>query len=385
MNPKNVLSVPCATQIGVEQYLSLRFNKAFKLMGAAHIEKDKLYKDYIKLNHSINTPEFIEEIKYLVQQRNVDILLPSHDEVLYILKNVPELENLIPGSSKETINICRFKSKTYQKLSNHPYLSPRVPAYQLISKGFLKPDKGQGSRGSLKIEDTYLHCEYLPGEEFTIDCFSNNKGEVIHVNPRLRKIIINGISETTSIVKNPIFEKIASHISEVLKFKGSWFFQLKRDKNDFLKFLEIAPRIGGGSNINRLNGVNLTLSDLYQHEEFNISLFSQNLVTEVNRKNPKYNLKFDTIFVDYDDTFTYIEDVLNSLNKEVIVITRSKVKVNTPYKTIYVKDSQTKSEIINSLNKPNSVFIDDSFKERKDVFLNCYIPSITPEETNYLT
>jgi len=73
------------------------------------------------------------------------------------------------------------------------------------------------------------------------------------------------------------------------------------------------------------------------------------------------------------------------LDKEVIVITRSKVKVNTPYKTIYVKDSQTKSEIINSLNKPNSVFIDDSFKERKDVFLNCYIPSITPEETNYLT
>ena len=39
---------------------------------------------------------------------------------------------------------------------------------------------------------------------------------------------------------------------------------------------------------------------------------------------------------------------------------------------------------IKSLNKPNSIFIDDSFRERKDVFINCKIPSLTPEEVIYL-
>ena len=47
-------------------------------------------------------------------------------------------------------------------------------------------------------------------------------------------------------------------------------------------------------------------------------------------------------------------------------------------------ENQNKSDIINSLNKPHAVFIDDSFKERKDVFLNCNIPCLTPEETQYL-
>ena len=110
----------------------------------------------------------------------------------------------------------------------------------------------------------------------------------------------------------------------------------------------------------------------------------QNLVNEINRKSPKYNLNFNTVFVDYDDTFKYIKDSLYKLNKEIIIITRSKVKVNTPYKTIYVKKNQNKSDIINSLNKPHAIFIDDSFKERKDVFLNCNIPCLTPEETQYL-
>lgn len=384
MKNKNVLILPCATQIGVEQYLSLRFNKIFKLIGAAHNENDNLYQDYIKLKYPLGESKFVEEIKKIVKNRSIDIILPSHDEVYLILKNIPELEDLIPGSSKEVINICSFKSKTYQRLSQHPELLPRIPNYQLISNGFLKPDRGQGSRGSLKINNEYIFCEYLPGDEYTIDCFSNNKGEVIHTSPRLRKNVINGISETTSIEINPIFKKIAAQINKILPLNGSWFFQMKKDKDGMLKFLEVSPRIGGGSNINRLNGINLTLSDLYQHLGLEIKVLNQELVTQVNRKNPKFILNYDSIFVDYDDTFKYIKKDLEKLNKKIIIITRSKVKVNTPYPSIYVKDTELKSDIIKQYINLNPIFIDDSFKERKDVFTNCQIPCLTPEETSYL-
>ena len=381
---KNVLVIPCATQIGVEQYMSLKFNKNFKLIGTAHNDNDNLFTNYIKLFSPLGSSTFVDEVKKIIKKYNIDIILPSHDDLLYILKNDPELEPLIPGSSKETINICRFKDKTYKKLLENDKISYRVPQYQVLKPGFLKPDRGQGSRGSIKIDNNYLYCEYLPGKEYTIDCFTNSKGQVIYVNPRLRKTIINGISETTSIETDPLFKQIAIQINDVLPFKGSWFFQLKYDKEGILKFLEVAPRIGGGSNINRLNGVNLTLSDLYQHIGYDIDIMNQHLVKEINRKTPKYNLDYDTIFVDYDDTFEYIKDILNKLDKEIIVITRSKVKVNTPYKTIYVKDKESKSTIIKSLNKPNAVFIDDSFRERKDIFLKCNIPCLTPEEVNYL-
>jgi len=392
MLSKNVLVVPCATQIGVEQFRSLRFNKNFNLIGAAHNESDPLYKNYIHLKHSIETPEFIEEILHTVKHNNVDVILPSHDEILYILKNHPELEHLIPGHTKEIVNICRFKSRTYAKLKTSTELLPRIPQYTIINSGFLKPDKGQGSRGSLAIDQNYLHCEYLSGREYTIDCFSNSQNELSYVSPRLRKTIINGISETTSIMASSELKSIARQVNEVFKFKGPWFFQMKEDDWGNLKFLEVAPRIGGASNINRLNGVNLTLSSLYQHFGFDVEILNQNLVFQVDRKKPKFNLDYETIFVDYDDTFIHVKDILWSLNKEIIVITRSKVKVDTKYPTIYVKDGELKSDIINSwrhsngsgLKKSLSVFIDDSFKERKDVFLNCNIPSITPEEMSYL-
>ena len=297
MTSKNVLIIPCATQIGVEQYNSLKFNKYFKLTGASHNDSDDLFSNFIKLNYALENPKFIDEIKFIVKKYNIDILLPSHDEVLYILKNIPELENIIPGSSKKIINTCRFKSKTYDKLSTHPELLNSIPRYQTIKPGFLKPDKGQGSKGGIYINNDYVHCEYLPGKEYTVDCFTNHKNQLIYVNPRLRKTVINGISETTSIVDIPHVKQIATKINTLFRFKGSWFFQLKQDKNNNLKFLEIAPRIGGGSNINRLNGVNLTLSDLYQHLGYDINIVPQNLITEVNRKIPKYNLNFDTLFV----------------------------------------------------------------------------------------
>lgn len=387
MLSKNILVVPCATQIGVEQFYSLKFNKNFNLIGAAHNEFDSLYSNYIQLKYSIEKPEFAKEILQIVKDNNIDAILPSHDEVLYILKNHPELEHLIPGHTKEIVNICRFKSRTYAKLKTSTELLPRIPQYTIINSGFLKPDKGQGSRGSLAINQDYLHCEYLSGREYTIDCFSNSQNELSYVSPRLRKTIVNGISETTSIIPPEVgigFKSIARQVNKVFKFRGPWFFQMKEDDWGNLKFLEIAPRIGGASNINRLNGINLTLSSLYQHFGFDVEILNQNLVSQVDRKKPKFNLNYETLFVDYDDTFEHIKTKLLEINKPVVIITRSKVKVDTIYPTIYVKDNELKSDVINQLKKPSPIFIDDSFKERKDVFLNCSIPSITPEEINYL-
>lgn len=381
---KNVLIVPCSTQIGVEQFHSLSYNKHFKLWGASHNGSDELYDNFIHLKHEISSDEFINEITKYVNDLSIDILLTSHDEVNFILKKDDFLSKKIPGSSKNVVSLTRFKSSTYELLNKDNKLKKYIPEFFKIENKFLKPDKGQGSRGVFKVIDTYLVCENLPGKEYTIDCFSDSNSKLIFVSGRHRAVIENGISEETSIVDNLIFGEIAELISTNIKFVGAWFFQLKEDFNGNLKILEVSPRIAGGSNINRLNGVNLTQLSLYQFLGNNISIHNQNLVKTVKRKSPKFNLNFTKIFLDYDDTYIFVKDILELLNKEIIIVTRSKVIIDVPYEVIYVKSNELKSDVINNIGSDSSIFIDDSFKERQDVLLNCKIPCISIEDVIFL-
>lgn len=386
---KRVLILPCATQIAKEQYESLKYNKHFDLIGASHNNSDSIFSNFIKLTCPKDDVKFIKEVIKIINEHNIDILLPAHDDILYILKNSTELQSLIPGSGVDTINICRFKSKTYAKLKRNKLLTNTIPEYTLIKNVpiFFKPDRGQGSRGSFKLNEEYISCEYLPGDEYTIDCFTDIKGKLSYINPRLRAKIINGISEVTELTSPNEFKLIAEQINKTLKLRGAWFFQMKRDKNNSLKLLEVAPRIAGASTISRLNGVNLTALSLYQHLGYKINVVSQCLVDSNNRLNPKYNLNYDSIFVDYDDTYPYVINELKKLNKLIKVITRNKTNLNLPYETIYVKDNELKSDIINNQIKKfklKPIFIDDSFKEKKDVYLNCKIPCISLEEVLYL-
>lgn len=381
--------VPCATQIAVEQFNSLKYNKHFNLVGASHNESDKLFQNFIQLKYPKESQEFIQEIINIINSNNIDILLPSHDDILYILKNTPELQHLIPGSKKETIDICRFKSETYNILKQNPNLTQYIPEFVLInhSDWFFKPNRGQGSRGSFQLQEPYLICEYLPGHEYTIDCFTGVDGKVKYVSPRWRSQVENGISEITSLILNPEFTFIAEQINTTLPFLGAWFFQMKKDRDGNLKFLEVAPRIAGASNINRLNGVNLTSLTIYQHLGYPINITPQDLIKVNNRQNPQYNIDYDTIFLDYDDTYSFVIEDLKQLKKSIKIITRHKNILDLPYEVIYVKDNELKSTIINQqmsqLNiKP--IFIDDSFKEKKDVLLNCKIPCISLEEVVYL-
>jgi len=401
---KNILVVPCATQVGVEQYHSLKYNKHFKLIGASHNDTDLLYKRFIKLTASKEDPKFIQELKQIIKQYGIDAILPAHDDIQYILKNEPELEAVVIGACKETVNICRFKSKTYEQLSSNYLLAPKVPQWQKFvgfenfntKLPFLKPDRGQGTRGSflwskakehLLLEGEYLQCEYLPGYEYTVECFTGINGELSYANPRQRTAITNGISEVAYITNDSLFYEIAKLINATLKFNGAWFYQMKRDSDLKLKFLEVGARIPGASITSRLNGVNLTALTLYQHFGYKVDIMPQKLVSYVKRQFPKYKLDYDTIFLDYDDTYVYVIDYLKTLDKQIIIITRNTGILDLPYEIIRVGEKELKSDFINTqmqVNTMKPIFIDDSHKERADVLQNCNIPCFAPEEVEYL-
>ena len=145
------------------------------------------------------------------------------------------LYNII-GPEKVTAEIYRSKLKTYQKFSSI-FNCPKINRTILEIKSFpvfLKPDIGQGSKGIyiandaeevkfyLKKNKSLLILQFLPGPEYTVDCFSNRKRNLSFFGARLRNRIKGGISVNTfSIVDNEKFKKLANLINKELILRGA--------------------------------------------------------------------------------------------------------------------------------------------------------------------
>ena len=120
------------------------------------------------------------------------------DVVITKLKeNETKLNCKVVASSMETTQICLSKAKTYKKFKNL-ILVPKIYSKTDEFKYpiFSKPEVGASSRFTFKINDLIdleyytqkypnnLLMEYLPGSEYTIDCFTNFKGELLFTQAR---------------------------------------------------------------------------------------------------------------------------------------------------------------------------------------------------------
>ena len=169
-----------------------------------------------------------------------------------------------------------------------------------------------------------LILEYLPGEEYTIDCITLND-KLIYLYPRKRKLTRAGLSIITEQLdkNNSVFKNILNYgkkINSLLKFKGSWFFQIKMDKNQNITLLEISTRIAGASSINRLNNVNLILNSIYIHNNYPVKIVENNLdninVSKIYKStiDSEFLESIQNIYIDFDDTLI----VHNKINNECI-------------------------------------------------------------------
>lgn len=402
----NVLVLPCSSGIGMEIYNSLKNNKEIVLFGLNLNKKSKgyyLYDNY-KEFISYNDPNFVLELKEYIKINGINVIIPADDNSVIILKELEDKLNIkVITSDPETSKIARSKKDTYNKLK-YIINVPKIFTFNenLTFPVFIKPDKGAGSIDSYKINnieelkikytEKHIICEYLPGEEFTVECITDNNQKLVCCIPRKRNIVSNGLSIGTEIItdtNNKIFE-FGKKINSVLSFKGSWFFQVKYNDNKELTLLEISTRLPGASNIIRNLGINMILLSIYIHFDKDIQILSlkkrvNNLSTLKIYQN-YYDIIFDydNLYVDLDDTLILKEKVnipiisliykcLNK-NKNIYLITRHKDNLSdtlNKYKIyenlfneiIYIKNNDKKSKYI----KNNSLFIDDSFGERNDV------------------
>lgn len=411
MMKKRVLVFPCGSEIGLEVYRALEFSKDFEVFGGSSVDDHGkfIYSNYIPDIPFVDDEDFISKINDIVEKNKIDLIIPAHDSVvLKLAQNLVNVKAIVVSSDLYACEICRSKKKTY-KLFNEIILVPEV--YEKNDKNlkfplFLKPDVGQGSKGTKKvnnIEELNFYCtsedimilEYLPNDEYTIDCFTDYNGNLTYCSGRKRNRISNGISVNSITENDERFIELAKKINSVLKMNGAWFFQLKKRDNDELVLLEIAPRIAGAMEFQRAYGVNLPLLSLYNALKINVSIVKNKYDVEMDRalsSKFKISYNYDKIYLDLDDTLIF-EDKVNykllsflykSINdgKKIVLITRhknnildtlNKFKIGFIFdEIIHLKEDEYKSKYIKSEEK--AIFIDDSHRERKDVYDIVNIP-----------
>lgn len=408
---RNVLVYPGGTEIGLEIARSLKPCKEVRLVSAGLGESPADF--FFSVHYEVQTVsncEWRDQIKAVIEAEQISHILPAHDDVIIpLLENEKHFSAKIVTSKLDTCRIARSKRKTVA------YLSGVVPVPKCFDCAesvvnfpvFLKPDSGCGSRGALiarnpdqlklaiKNDPSLVIQEYLPGEEYTIDCFSDREKGVLYARGRSRSKITNGIASRSFFACDPVFENYAKKIHEVLPFQGAWFFQLKKSANGDLALMEVAPRIAGTSGLSRVSGVNLPLLSLYESDCVKVTIpdiIKEILVERTLTPVYSHKLDFDALYLDYDDT-VIVNGAVNSevikvayqcinLNKPVYLVTRHKGDIMASLRryrlyTIFDKVVQieTNESKRNAIEHASVVFVDDSFHELEDLRLN---PAIIP-------
>lgn len=422
---KNILVFPCGSEIALDIHSSVKYSTYFNLIGANSIDDhgEYVYEDYIGGIPFVNDPAFIPTLARIVKERDIDAIYPTMDTVITLTKkHEKELGCKVIASPADTTEICLSKKLTYERLQGIVTI-PKIynPSHIEDSEFpvFAKPIIGYSAKGTkilnsqeevncfLDGKDNMLVVEYLPGEEFTVDCFTDKEGKLLFSGARKRNRINNGISVNTFFAEEQTeFKEIAEKINSAIQFRGAWFYQVKRNNDGALVLLEIASRLGGSSLLSRAIGVNFALLTLFDAFDYKVEVFKNDYNVVLDRALEckfKTDLKFDSVYCDYDDCLILDKNIINTElvkflyncvneNKKIYLISKHE---NTDLEEelkrfrlqglfdniIHIKPSYNKAEYI---TEKNAIFIDDSNAERMNVKNKLNIPVFAPEMIDVL-
>jgi hypothetical protein len=417
---KRILVFPCGSEIGLEIHRALRYSTHFDLVGASSVNDHGrfVYEAYVGDLPFHDSPDFFPRLAEIIQAYRIDALFPTMDAVAETLQNLAECLGVrVIGSRPATTRICASKSRTYDALNDLIPTPWRYPDLAAVSSYpvFIKPDQGYGSRHAARADDAasaaallarqsgkdMLILEYLPGREWTIDCFSDRNGALLFHAARGRDRVSNGISVNTSpsLEFTELFADWAQAINQRLHPRGAWFFQAKLDGAGQPKLLEVAARFAGSSALQRGLGVNLPLLSAFDAFDWPVSIAPNDYPIELDRSLEnrfRVQLAYRHVYVDLDDCLLVKGRVNTNLvaflykaigeGCTVTLLTRHAGDLEATLRRarlqsifdhiIHIVDDTPKSSHI---DPQAAIFIDDSFQERDRVARHLGIPVFAPD------
>lgn len=281
-------------------------------------------------------PNFVDAILSLCRRKNIHAILPLvTKELIPLSRRSNEFE--LAGakllvSPTSSLEIANNKSSLYEFLQWRGIAVPTFKVVETVEQfktaveelGYpakrvcFKPSVSNGSRGfriisnqineldllfNYKPNSTYISLngavgilssgtfpellvsEYLPGEEYSVDCLANH-GESVLIIPRLRKKMINGISVEGEFIKEENIITYCTQIIKELQLHGNIGIQVKKsDRAQFL-ILEINPRVQG--TIAAALGAGVNLPVLAVKQELGLPIAPEELAVKWGTKFSRY-------------------------------------------------------------------------------------------------
>ena len=421
LNSIRVLVFPSGTEIAIEIYDALKWQKDIEVFGAtsAPDHSEMLYERLVSGLPYFYEEGFVEKLNEVISRWSIDFVYPARDDVqLFLTQQCAKLRARVITSPLHTVEVCRSKKATYKCLANEFFVPYTFESATDIGSFpvFCKPVVGEGSKGAQLVcsqdeldrliadDNDYVFCEYLPGVEWTVDCFTDMNGELVACLPRTRDRARSGIAMRSTTVDDSAttarIHAIGEAINKRLEFYGAWFFQLKARDDGTPILMEVSPRIPGTMGLSRNLGLNFPLLTIYQAMGMVVTVSPMSLDAMVDKaliSRYKLDITYSTLYVDYDDTLV-VHGKTNPLliaflyqckneGKHIVLLTRHDnrelgyldddmlsrgIAASLFDEIVHLGREDCKSDYV---TERSAIFIDDSYRERMEVAQRREIPT----------
>ncbi|MCM1489383.1 MAG: ATP-grasp domain-containing protein [Muribaculum sp.] len=207
-------------------------------------------------------PNVVADIVRVANEYEIDIILPFVDGAIEIASKVKQHlpDVFVPVGEFETNRTMFDKVSAAKAFEAAGIPIPRTyTAINAKMPAIAKPRKGSASRG-IKIFHTldelmqlenlsdYLVQEFLENkDEYTVDCYVSQQGEILTIVPRVRLEVMGGEVTRTITCRNATLDRLSREVIEKFRLRGPVTLQFLHDldRNRYL-LMEVNPRLGGG-------------------------------------------------------------------------------------------------------------------------------------------
>lgn len=237
--------------------------------------------DTLELVPRVDDPSYLDRLLDVVQQHQVDLIIPTIDTELAILaENVGALRREgahVLVSGLETIAISGDKWLTHSFLDDRGIPHPEQwTAEEALALGhelpypvIAKPRRGSSSVGVSRVSDVarlrpalgdndYLVQSIAPGDEYTVDAWVDSDGRAQSVVPRRRMEVRGGeASKAVTARRQSVIEQAVRTVEALPDAYGPITVQIFADESR-AEVIEINARFGGGYPLSWESGARTT-------------------------------------------------------------------------------------------------------------------------------
>jgi hypothetical protein len=364
---KNVLIFPSSNEPGLEVVQALAKSNKFRVIGGSSYAVTYDPSRPLLAHHlhcpALDDKDFRPRFVELIRTHAVDLVFPTVDSVVAELSTWGQRPAAFVTSNAESANLFVSKRRTYERLRDVlrvPHIHDADPKMYPV---FAKPDRGSGSRGGMLVRSAeelrlartaglVVH-EFLPGDEFTVDCVNDLDGELLFASPRSRGRVDRGISLGTARVLYPDLLVHVERISREVRIEGPWFAQFKLDDDGVPTLLEVNLRVAGSMTLTRLSGVNIPLlaAFMYLGHPIEVPAVLEGVVLNRFLRNIGEVADFDWVVWDLDDTI-----VRKDGKVDPDVVARLYDFVNQDKRQYLLTKRPDASELLRTLHLPEKIF-----------------------------